>query len=126
MPNTPKSITEQFVLEIVKEMKEISTMTSGELKDLTASVRSLAEKYGNEIKNSERNHQEIIEILKSNSKIIKSVSSSIRNMIITIVVAFTILTGSYFFVKSSIKKIVHDEVHKTKQVLEDNNNIPGP
>jgi len=115
---TPPTISERFVIDLVDKIRESSALTANELKDLTIALTSLVETYNADIKTTTRNHNEIILLLKENRDKLKSLLTSVRTMIITVLVAFSILTGAYMLVRSSVKDMVNTETSKQEQIIQ--------
>jgi len=120
-------ISEQFVIDLVDKIRETSKITADELKDLTSAIGTLVESYNHENKELNRNHAELKELiekqvltfLKTIDSETKSITKHIRTIIITLVVAFTLLTGAYLLVRNSVEHIVKTQIAITDKKMND-------
>jgi len=116
---TPPTISEQFVMDLVEKIRESSALTANELKELTIAITSLVEAYNAENRTAARDHNDAMQLLGDIKTKTNSIVKSVRTMIITVIVAFSLLTGAYLLVRNSVKDMIHSETTRTEHLLKE-------
>jgi proline dehydrogenase len=125
----------EFILKLFEQVKQSSDKTDAKIDSLNAIVKELVmssskpshddimesiEKLDDCIDNVSRNAEgrkinidDCKKDIHDAKEIIITVAKKINTMIITIIVAFALMTAAYMFVSTSVESIVHKEMEKT-------------
>jgi len=107
MANGDNRLPESIVVKLFDQTKEASNQNAERIKDLTHAVDDLTrflEKQPD---------------LREMRKDIKCVLGKVKTMILVVIIAFALMTVSYFYVRSSIDTMVHDAITEQVKAIND-------